>query len=112
MRKTIFALLLSGSLVPAVASAQLDGGAPTDGSYVAPRSMDDGEPGGHTGSSLDPNGNMGNEGRTGKPAQSSDADGGADGPANGGPPSGTEGNSGSQDGGETRPYSGKSNPPP
>ena len=103
MRKTIFALLLSGSLVPVAASAQMDGGAPTDGSYVAPRSVDDGEMGGHTGSSLDPNGNMGNEGRTGKPAQSSDADAGADGPENGGPPSGSEGTSGSQNGDQTRP---------
>jgi hypothetical protein len=70
MRKMALALSLALSL-PATAIAQVDAGMPDE----SPNPVADGEQGGHTGSSLDPNGNMGNVGRTGKRWQ---ADGGGD----------------------------------
>src|SRR6516164_3029722 len=81
MRKTALAMLLSGILAPAAAHAQMDGGTP-DGSYVTPAAADDSAsaPGGHTGYSSDPNGNMGNKGRTGKDPGPSATDGGATSP--------------------------------
>jgi hypothetical protein len=81
MRRTALAMCLCGLLAPTAAVAQGDGG--IDGSYVAPSAVEDGEPAGHTGSSLDPHGNMGDVGRTGRDAGPSDAG-----------PSGAEGSSG------------------
>jgi hypothetical protein len=71
MRKMAFAISLLVS-VPVTASAQVDGGMPDE----MPNPVANGEQGGHTGSSLDPNGNMGDVGRTGKrftPDASADA---------------------------------------
>lgn len=109
MRKTILAMLLSG-IIPATASAQMDGGSPPDGSYVSPSAVD--ETGGHTGSSSDPHGNMGNTGRTGK-------DAGASGTNSGSTNSGSEDSSGTPQGpppqgeGTPSPYTGgKSAPRP
>jgi hypothetical protein len=72
-------MLLAGIMAPAVALAQGDGG--VDGMYRAPpasTAVQDGMPAGHTGYSSDPNGNMGVEGRTGKPAQAPPTDAAAD----------------------------------
>ena len=91
MRKTILAVLLSGTMLPAVASAQMDGGAPGDGSFGAPTAVADDDTAGHTGSSNDPNGNMGNEGRTGK---KDDVDAGADAAAGNNGAEGTSGTPG------------------
>jgi hypothetical protein len=62
MRKMALAISLALSL-PAAAVAQVDAGMPDEN----PNPVADGEQGGHTGNSFDPNGNMGNVGRTGKP---------------------------------------------
>jgi hypothetical protein len=62
MRKMALALTFALSL-PATAIAAVDAGMPDEN----PNPVSDGEQGGHTGNSLDPNGNMGNVGRTGKP---------------------------------------------
>jgi hypothetical protein len=76
MRKTFLALLLSGVLAPAMVSAETaDAGTPDapparSSSQHAMAENDEGP----TGYSSDPNGNMGNEGRTAKPAAPSDAD--------------------------------------
>ena len=80
MRKTALAMLLSGNLfwifVPAAAIAQIDGG--VDGKLVAPTPVVGQDPSRPTGYSSDPNGNMGDEGRTGKPAQAPPTDAAAD----------------------------------
>jgi hypothetical protein len=105
MRKMALALTIALSL-PATAMAEgVDAGMPDEN----PNPVADGEQGGHTGSSLDPNGNMGNVGRTGKRWQ---ADGGEDALDN----TGAEGTSGSSrpDGDHTPPppLGGESAPPP
>jgi hypothetical protein len=108
MRKTALAMLLAGIMAPAVASAQLDAG--VDGMYGAPTAVDDQATGGHTGSSSDQHGNMGDTGRTGK-----EEDAGAS-PTN----SGQEGRSGQrplpgpapQGKGTPSPYTGGGPPPP
>jgi hypothetical protein len=70
MRKTILAFALVGGLAAsqaATAQTMDGGGPPDDGGYVAPPLAQNDESGGHTGSSTDKNGNMGNEGRTNPP---------------------------------------------
>lgn len=104
MRKLAFAISLALS-VPAAAGAQVDGGAPDE----MPNPVAEGEQGGHTGSSLDPNGNMGDVGRTGKRFT---PDAGADALDN----NGAEGSSGSNRPDEDHepgpPSDGESAPPP
>jgi len=96
MRKTALAMLLSGNLfwifVPAAAIAQIDGG--VDGKLVAPTPVVGQDPSRPTGYSSDPNGNMGDTGRTGKPVQRPPLDAGAPEAAN----SGQEGHTGSRPG--------------
>ena len=93
MRKTLLAMLLTGILAPAAARAQMDGGAP-DGSYVTPAAAGDSASAyaGHTGYSGDPNGNMGDTGRTQKPVQRPPQDAGAPDVSN----NGQEGHTGSR----------------
>ena len=104
MRKMAFAISLLVS-VPVTASAQVDGGMPDE----MPNPVADGEQGGHTGNSRDPNGNMGDVGRTGKPVP---WDAGADALDN----SGAEGSSGSnrpdEDHEPRPPFDGESAPAP
>ena len=81
MRELALATFLAGILIPATLSAQPDGGLPDGMAGGEPHAtqMDDH----HTGYSSDPNGNMGDEGRTGRDAGAADA-----------PPNGAEGTSG------------------
>jgi hypothetical protein len=90
MRKTALAMLLAGIMAPAVASAQLDGG--VDGMYVAPSPVVGQDPSRPTGYSSDPNGNMGDTGRTQKPVQRPPQDAGAPDVSN----NGQEGHTGSR----------------
>jgi hypothetical protein len=101
MRKMAFVLGLAMSL-PAMAGASVDGGT----SVEAPPRVADGEQAGHTGSSLDPNGNMGNVGRTGKKDAAADAatNEGAEGASGSNPPD--------EDHEPAAPFSGQSAPPP
>jgi hypothetical protein len=76
MREIVLATLLAGIIVPATVSAQMDGGVPDGTTYTEPQPMQS-DP---TGRSTDPNGNMGNDGRTGRDGGVSDAaTGGAEG---------------------------------
>jgi hypothetical protein len=108
MRKMAFALSLAVS-VPAAAVAAVDAGEPLDGPHAGTTAVASGEQGGHTGTSLDPNGNMGNVGRTGKPVP---WDAGADALEN----KGAEGSSGSnrpdEDHAPPPPFNGESPPAP
>lgn len=87
MREIALATLIAGILFPATLNAQPDGGLPDGMASGEPRAMQmDDHP---TGYSSDPNGNMGDEGRTGRDAGAADAS-----------PSGAEGTSGKTDDGK------------
>ncbi|HVX97655.1 MAG TPA: hypothetical protein VHK47_22270 [Polyangia bacterium] len=67
MRELVWTTLLVGILVPAAVSAEEDGGAPDAGTYTQAQPVQNpAHMGPPTGRSTDPNGNMGNEGRTGR----------------------------------------------
>jgi hypothetical protein len=74
MRKTFLALLLSGVLAPAMVRAEsVDAGTPDAPPVHSAHALAEND-NGPTGYSSDPNGNMGDEGRTGKPATPGDSD--------------------------------------
>jgi hypothetical protein len=75
MRELVWTTLLAGILIPAAVSAEEDGGAPDSGAYTQPQPVQNpADMGPPTGRSTDPNGNMGDEGRTGRASVPVDAD--------------------------------------